>query len=91
VVLKYVRSVIKHLETQKISCPAAPRGIIEGSRADVSLGAGLLIDKFVYHQPLYRQHQRMDNNGIRVSRPWLTQIAKACIALLEPICAFRSS
>lgn len=85
VVLKYVRPVIKHIETQKISCPAAPRGVIEGSRADVSFAAGLLIDKFVYHQPLYRQHQKLDHNGIRVSRPWLTQIAKACIALLEPI------
>ena len=85
VVLKYVRQVIKHIGTQKISCPAAPRGVIEGSRADVSLGAGILIDKFVYHQPLYRQHQKLDHNGIDVSRAWLTQIAKACIALLEPI------
>lgn len=85
VVLKYVRPVIKLIETQKISCPPAPRGVIEGSRADVSFCAGMLIDKFVYHQPLYRQHQKLDHNGIRVSRPWLTQIAKACIALLEPI------
>ena len=85
VVLKYVRPVIKHIETQKISCPPAPRGVIEGSRADVSFCAGLLIDKFVYHQPLYRQHQKLDHNGIKVSRAWLTQIAKACISLLEPI------
>ena len=85
VVLKYVRPVIKHIETQTISCPAAPRGVIEGSRADISFAAGMLIDKFVYHQPLYRQHQKLDHNGIRVSRPWLTQIAKAGIALLEPI------
>ncbi len=39
VVLKYVRTVIKHIETQKISCPAAPRSVIEGSRADVSVCA----------------------------------------------------
>ena len=87
VVLKYVRPVIKHIETQKISCPAAPRGVLQGSRADVSFCAGLLVDKFVYHQPLYRQHQKLDHNGIDVSRAWLTQIAKACIALLEPIYA----
>ena len=85
VVLKYVRPVIKFIETQTISCPPAPRGVIEGSRADVSFCAGLVVDKFVYHQPLYRQHQKLDHNGIRVSRPWLTQIAKAVIALLEPI------
>ena len=43
VVLKYVRQVVKHIGTQKISCPAAPRGVIEGSRADVSFCAGILI------------------------------------------------
>jgi len=85
VVMKYVRPVIKRLDTQKISCPPAPQGVIEGSRADVSFCAGLLVDKFVYHQPLYRQHLRLGDCGIKVSRPWLTQIAQACIALLEPI------
>jgi len=48
VVMKYVRPVIKRLDTQKISCPPAPQGVIEGSRADVSFCAGLLVDKFVY-------------------------------------------
>ena len=85
VILKYVRPVIKLIESQTIHCPPAPRGVIDGSRADVSFCAGLLVDKFVYHQPLYRQHQRLENNGINVSRPWLTQIAKASIALLEPL------
>jgi len=85
VVLKYVRPVIKRRDTQALSCPAAPAGVIEGSRADVSFIAGLLIDKLVYHLPLYRQHQRLAQCGIRVSRQWLTQIAQAAIALIEPI------
>ena len=59
--------------------------MIEGSRADVSFIAGLLIDKFAYHLPLYRQHQRLVDAGITVSRPWLTQIGQQGIALLEPI------
>jgi hypothetical protein len=54
VVLKYVRPVIKRLDTQTIHCPPAPMGVIEGSRADVSFLAGLLIDKFAWHLPLYR-------------------------------------
>ncbi len=45
VVLKYVRPVIKRRDTQTLSCPPAPQGVIEGSRADVSLIAGMLIDK----------------------------------------------
>jgi transposase len=85
VVLKYVRPVIKRRTTQALSCPAAPSGVIEGSRADVSFIAGLLVDKLVYHLPLYRQHQRLTQSGIRVSRQWLTQIAQASIALIEPI------
>lgn len=85
VVLKYVRPVIKRRDTQKISCAPAPVGVIEGSRADVSFLAGLLVDKFAYHLPLYRQHQRLQDCGIQVSRPWLTQLTQQTIGLLEPI------
>lgn len=85
VVLKYVRPVIKRRDTQALSCPPAPVGVIEGSRADVSFIAGLLVDKFCYHLPLYRQHQRLTQAGIKVSRPWLTQIAQSAIALLEAV------
>ena len=46
VVLNYRRPVIKLKENQAILCPAAPAGVIEGSRADVSFLAGLWIDKF---------------------------------------------
>jgi len=85
VILKYVRSAIKRRATETLHCPPAPAGVIEGSRADVSFVAGLITDKFCYHQPLYRQHQRLGDNGIKVSRPWLTQLTHAALALLEPI------
>ena len=85
VVLKYVRPLIKILETQALLCAPAPVGVLEGSRADVSFAAGLLIDKFLYHLPLYRQHQRLTDSGITVSRPWLTQLAQRTISLLAPI------
>ena len=48
VILKYVRSVsgwpraIKRRDTQVLSCPAAPVGVIDGSRADVSFIAGMM-------------------------------------------------
>ena len=85
VILKYVRPVIKRRDTEIISCPPAPVGVIEGSRADVSFVVGLVTDKFCYHQPLYRQHQRLADNGIKVSRPWLTQLTHAALSLLEPV------
>jgi len=85
VVLKYLRSVTKRVDNRAISCASAPVGVIEGSRADVSFVVGLLIDKFAYHLPLYRQHQRLQNCGFDVSRPWLTQLCQRSISLLEPI------
>jgi transposase len=85
VVLKYVRRVIKRRDTELICCPPAPAGVIEGSRADVSFIAGLIVEKFAYHLPLYRQHQRLMDAGITISRPWLTQLVQQGIGLLEPI------
>src|SRR5206468_4392647 len=66
VVLKYVRPVIKRRDTQTLHCPPAPVGGIEGSRADVSFSAGVVVDKFAYHRPLHRQHQRVSDSGITV-------------------------
>lgn len=85
VVLKYVRPLIKRLDNQALLCAPAPMGVLEGSRADVSFIAGLLVDKFAYHLPLYRQHQRLADSGITVTRPWLTQLGQHGIGLLEPI------
>jgi len=91
VVLDYVRTVVKRKDidpesgTTAIVCAPAPAGLLEGSRADVSFLAGLLVDKFRYHLPLYRQHQRLTDAGINVSRPWLTQLTQSAIALLVPI------
>jgi transposase len=85
VLLKYIRPVIKRKETEELSCPPAPPAVFEKSMADVSLLAGLLIDKFRYHLPLYRQHQRLGHAGIRLSRGTLTQWVQRAAELLEPI------
>jgi transposase len=85
VILKYMRPVIKRKDTEALSCPPAPPAVLEKSLADVSLLAGLLIDKFRYHLPLYRQHQRLAHAGIRLSRGTLTQWVQRTVALLEPI------
>ncbi len=58
VVLKYTRPVVKHKSSQQLITTPAPGNVFDRSMADVSVLAGLLIDKFVYHCPLYRQHQK---------------------------------
>src|SRR6266404_4276423 len=85
VVLKYVRPVVKVLDSQQLHCAPAPVGVIDGSRADVSFIAGLIVDKCAYHTPLYRQHLKLIDNGITLTRPWLTQLTQQGIGLLEPL------
>jgi transposase len=85
VVLKYVRDVVKLRSTDEILCPPAPPAVIEKSLADVSFLAGLLVDKFLYHLPLYRQHQRLQDGGIRLARGTLTNLVHQSATLLEPI------
>src|SRR5690606_1450486 len=72
VVLKYVHPVIKEKTSQALINTSAPANVLAKSIADVSLLAGLLIDKFLYHLPLYRQHQRIEACGIQVARSSLT-------------------
>ena len=85
VILKYRRPVIKRKDTEVLSCPPAPPAVFEKSFPDVSLVAGLLMEKFVDHLPLYRQHQRLQQAGIRLSRGALTQWVQRAADLLEPI------
>lgn len=90
VVIEYVRPVYKLKEADdaiasEIVCAGPPAGILDRSFADVSLLAGLLIDKFVYHLPLYRQHQRMAACGVNIGRGTLTNWVHRCAQLLTPI------
>jgi transposase len=85
VVIETVRHVVKRRDTGEITCPPAPPSVLEKSYADVSLLAGMLVDKFRYPLPLYRQHQRMKAAGITVSRASLTNWVHRTAELLGPI------
>ena len=84
-VLEYHRLVYKRLDNQKVITTQAPANVLEKSSTDVSLLAGMLIDKFCYHLPLYRQHQRLLQAGIQLSRTSLSNWTGSAIGLLEPI------
>ncbi len=85
VILQYTRPVVKRKADQQLITPPAAANVFDRCSADVSILAGLLIDKFAYHCPLYRQHQKLEMAGIRVSRSTLTQWAQRSIELLTPI------
>jgi transposase len=85
VVLVYKRKVAKRKDTGAFSCPEAPAAVFDKSIADVSFIAGLVIDKFRFALPLYRQHQRLAETGVHISRSTLTLLVQRAALLLEPI------
>lgn len=85
VVLRYVRKVWKRKADARLVCSPAPPAVLERSVADVSLLAGLLIDKFQFHLPLYRQHQRMAAAGVHLTRATLTNWVHRSADLLKPV------
>lgn len=84
-VIEYRMPVLKRKEDQQLFTGSRPNEVLEKSMADVSLLAGMLVDKFAYHIPLYRQHQRISTAGITLSRASLTNWAQRTIGLLRPI------
>lgn len=88
VILKYVRPVIRDraaVGKAKLLAAPAPANVLDRSIADVSLLGAMLVDKFVYHLPLHRQHQRMADCGVQLSRSTLSVLVGRTIDLLEPI------
>lgn len=83
-VLEYRAPVVKLPEGSLKTTPLPPN-VFEKSVADVSFIAGLLVDKFCFHLPLYRQHQRLAQAGIQLSRATLTRLVARAAALLTPI------
>ncbi len=89
-VKEFVRTVYKKktdadaIEDEIVCCPP-PWTVFDRSFADVSLLANLLIDKFRYHLPLYRQHQRMQACGVNIARGTLTNWVHRTAELLVPV------
>ena len=54
---------MKRRETREVLSPAARLAVLERSCADVSFPAGMLVEKFVWHLPLHRQHKRLEASG----------------------------
>jgi transposase len=84
-VLRFQRPVLKRKDSGSLVTTPAAFNVLDNSIADVSFLVGMLVDKFLYHLPLYRQHQRLENSGIELSRGTLTNLTKRSIELLRPI------
>ena len=63
-VIKYNQRVYRLRESGEVRATVTPPAVLEKCVVDVSLLAGMLIDKFQYHLPLYHQHQRLEAAGL---------------------------
>ncbi len=84
-VIAYRHASVKLLDSQEMITTAPCPAVLDRCCAEVSLLAGMIVDKFAYHLPLYRQHQRIQAAGITVSRASLTNWVRCALALLAPI------
>lgn len=59
--------------------------VLEDSIYDCSFLAGLAVDKYQFHLPLYRQHQALKNAGLFLDRGHLSRVLQRTAELLEPV------
>lgn len=85
VVLKYVQKTVKLAASDEIVRTPAPPAVYERSFADVSFLAGMAVDKFCHHLPLYRQHKRLEQAGVTIDRATMTRLVHRTAQLLEPV------
>jgi len=69
---------------KQLIAPPAPHPIPK-CKADISLLVMLLIEKFVYHMPLYRLQQRFKQYGIDLKYNTLSHWVNATIDVLKPV------
>lgn len=83
----YVKRIVRRVRKLggALITPELPPTVIEGTTTDVSFLVYVLIAKYVWHLPLYRQEQILKAQGIRLSRDTLIRYVIAVASLLKPI------
>jgi len=83
----YVKRIIRRIRSKdgSLSSPPVPPAVIERTSVDVSFLSYLLVSKYVWHLPLYRQEQMLKMQGITISRDTLIRYVITVAELLKPI------
>ena len=89
--------VVRRTGIPKLACKKAPEcgvvgadrpvGLIEGNKYDTSVAAEIVVDKYAYHIPIYRQQDLFASCGWTPSRGTLLNIQKSAAELLRPLVA----
>jgi transposase len=83
----YIKRIVRRIRKVdgRLKSPQLPPAVIEGTTVDISFLVYLLIAKYVWHLPLYRQEQILKAQGIKISRDTLIRYVIAIASLLKPI------
>ncbi len=85
VAVRYRYLTVKVRGTDRPVSAPAREGVSRSSCADVSLLAGMPVDRSMWRLPPSRQHRMLAEAGITASRGSPIQWANRAIALLEPV------
>jgi transposase len=89
--------VVRRTGIPKLACPKTPEcgvvetprpvGLVEGNRYDTSVAAEIMVAKYAYHVPVYRQQDMFASCGWTASRSTLLNVLEAAARLIRPLVA----
>jgi transposase len=84
-VKKYIRTKYAKQNSEGVLIGELPSRPIEKAMAGAGLLTQIIIDKYVDHLPLYRQMQRFERSGVKLSYSTLTEWVSSTCTLIEPL------
>jgi transposase len=68
-----------------IASAERPTGIVEGDKYDTSIATEILVCKYGYHLPIYRQQDKFAGTGWTPSRSTMLNILTNCFFIIQPL------
>lgn len=84
-VTKYPKFVCVDQPLCGVVQPPRPAGLVEGNRYDTSIAAEIVVGKYAYHLPIYRQQDWFAGSGWLPQRSTLLNIQASAAYVLEPL------
>jgi transposase len=87
--------VVRRTGIPTLACPKAPEcgvveaprpvGLVEGNRYDTSVAAEIMVAKYAYHVPVYRQQDLFASCGWTPARSTLLNVLESAAHLIHPL------
>ena len=89
--------IVRRTGIPKLACPKSPEcgvveaprpsGLVEGNRYGTSVAAEIMVAKYAYHLPVYRQQDLFASHGWTPARSTLFNVLEAAAHLIRPLVA----